>query len=242
MNSGLTGRTGSQAGSMAGAPVILIDVDNTLLDNDQVQADLADRIEQAGGAAARERYWVLYEMLRAELGYADYLGALERLAAEQLDGRRLDELTAFLMEYPFPGRLYPDALEVLEALKTWSLPVIVSDGDTTYQPHKIRRSGLWDTVEGRVLIYIHKEQMQDQIDRLYPAERRAMVDDKLRILAAMKAQRGQALTTVFVRQGHYAHDPAVLAKYPPADISLERIGDLLTCDLRGALGAARPAP
>ncbi|HUR19697.1 MAG TPA: HAD family hydrolase [Vicinamibacterales bacterium] len=237
----MTERTGGRAGSMAGAPVVLLDVDNTLLDNDRVQADLGERIELAGGAAARERYWALYEMLRSERGYADYLGTLERLAAERLDGRRLDDLTAFLLDYPFRDRLYANALEAIEALKDWSLPVIVSDGDTRYQPNKIRRSGIWDAVEGRVLIYVHKEQMQDEIDRLYPAWHHVMVDDKLRILAAMKAHRGTALTTVFVRQGHYAHDPAVLSKFAPADLSIERIGDLLTCDLSGRLDATRSA-
>src|SRR4051812_26159752 len=221
--------------------VVLLDVDNTLLDNDRVQADLGNRIEHIGGPDARERYWAIYEDLREHLGYTDYLGALQRLAAERLDGRRLEELTSFLMEYPFRERLYPRALEAIRKLETWALPVIVSDGDTRYQPHKIRRSGLWDAVEGRVLVYVHKEEMQDEIDRLYPAARHAMVDDKLRILAAMKAHRGDRLLTVFVRQGHYAHDPSIVGAYPRADLSLEQIGDLIDSDLRDRLDAPGPA-
>jgi FMN phosphatase YigB (HAD superfamily) len=172
----------------------------------------------------------------------DYLGALKRLAAETKDARRLESLTAFLLEYPFGQRLYPQALEVIAYLREWALPVIVSDGDSVYQPRKIRRSGLWDAVEGRVLIYVHKEQMQDEIDRLYPAPHHAMVDDKLRILAAMKSHRGERITTIFVRQGHYALDPQAIAAYPGADLSLEHIGDLLTCDLPAVLASRQPRP
>jgi FMN phosphatase YigB (HAD superfamily) len=228
--------------SSAGRAAVLLDVDNTLLDNDRVQQDLGDRIEQELGADARKRYWAHYEALREELGYADYLGALRRLVAKTNDAGRLETLTAFLLEYPFDHRLYPRTLEVIAYLREWALPVIVSDGDKAYQPRKIRRSGLWDAVEGRVLIYVHKEHMQDEIDRLYPAPRHAMVDDKLRILAAMKSHRGERITTVFVRQGHYAHDREANAALPPADLSLERIGDLLTCDLPSVLASHQPLP
>ena len=219
-------------------PAILLDVDNTLLDNDQVQADLGNRIEQGFGLAVRERYWAIYEALRTELGYADYVGALRRLATVTMTADQLESLTEFLHSYPFERRVYPGALEVIRYLSEWALPVIVSDGDAEYQPHKIRRSGLWDAVDGRVLIYVHKEQMQDDIDRLFPAPHHAMVDDKLRILAAMKSHRGKRLTTVFVRQGHYAHDAAAIAAYPPADLTLERIDDLLQCNLPAVLRAA----
>jgi hypothetical protein len=225
-----------------GRAAVLLDVDNTLLDNDRVQQDLGDRIDQELGADARQRYWAHYDALREELGYADYLGALRRLAAGTGDAKGLESLTAFLLEYPFDRRLYPAALDVIAYLREWALPVIVSDGDTVYQPRKIRRSGLWDAVEGRVLIYVHKEQMQDEIDRLYPAPRHAMVDDKLRILAAMKSHRGERITTVFVRQGHYAHDREAIAALPSADLSLERIGDLLTCDLPSVLASHQPLP
>jgi hypothetical protein len=226
----------------SGRAAVLLDVDNTLLDNDRVQQDLGDRIEQELGADARQRYWAHYEALREELGYADYLGALKRLAADTKDVRRLESLNAFLLEYPFAERLYPQALEVVAYLREWTLPVIVSDGDKVYQPRKIHRAGLWDAVEGRVLIYIHKEQMQDEIDRLYPAPRHAMVDDKLRILAAMKSRRGKRITTVFVRQGHYAHDREAIAALPNADLSIGRIGDLLTCDLPSVLASQQPLP
>ncbi len=222
----------------AGRPAILLDVDNTLLDNDQVQSDLGNRIEQGFGLAVRERYWAIYEALRTELGYADYLGALRRLAAVTMTEDQLESLTAFLLTYPFERQLYPGALDVIRYLREWALPVIVSDGDAVYQPHKIRRAGLWDAVEGRVLIYVHKEEMQDEIDRLYPAPHHAMVDDKLRILAAMKSRRGIRLTTIFVRQGHYAYDAAAIAGHPPADLTIERIADLLQCDLPSVLRAA----
>jgi len=212
-------------------PAVLLDVDNTLLDNDQVQKDLGDRIEEDLGAAARERYWAHYNALREEHGYADYLGALKRLAAEPGNASSLEPLTAFLLGYPFDQRLYPKALEVIAYLREWALPVIVSDGDAVYQPRKIHRAGLWDAVEGRVLVYVHKEQSQDDIERRYPAPHYAMVDDKLRLLAAMKAHRGERLTTVFVRQGHYARDRKAIAALPAADLSIPRIGSLLACDL-----------
>jgi phosphoserine phosphatase len=223
-----------------GRPVVMLDVDNTLLDNDRVQRDLGDKIEALGGRSARERYWSAYEALRAKLDYSDYLGAVRELAHGQdgtLDAQQIDEVMDFLLEYPFRERLYPGALEAIDWLRTWAVPVIVSDGDDEYQPRKIRRSGLADAVEGRVLIYLHKEKMLDEIDRLYPSDKRAMVEDKLRILAAMKERRGESITTVFVRQGHYAHDPAVLAQFPPADLALERIGDLPKSDLRARLQA-----
>jgi hypothetical protein len=223
-----------------GRPAVLLDVDNTLLDNDQVQKDLGDRIEEELGAEARARYWVLYEQLRMEHGYADYLGALQGLVMKPGDATCVESLTAFLLEYPFDKRLYPQALEVIAYLREWALPVIVSDGDTVYQPRKIRRSGLWDAVEGRVLVFIHKEHMQDEIDRLYPAPRHAMVDDKLRILTAMKADRGERITTIFVRQGHYAHDLKAVAELPPADLSIPRIGTLLACDLPAVLESQQP--
>jgi hypothetical protein len=218
----------------------MLDVDNTLLDNDRVQEDLGNKIEEVGGPAARERYWALYEALREVLGYTDYLGALRQLGEGTLDPPKVEQLTTFLLAYPFKERLYPGALETIHDLRGWALPVIVSDGDTFYQPRKIQRSGLWDAVEGRVLVFIHKEDMLDEIDRLYPARKRAMVDDKLRLLAVMKTRRGDRLVTVFVRQGHYAHDPSIVEACPPADITLERIGDLPRSDLRSRL--TEPGP
>ena len=217
--------------------VFLLDVDNTLLDNDRVIADLRGHLEREFGAASAERYWAIFESLRSELGYADYLGALQRyrLDAELGQGNdlRLLQMSAFLIDYPFADRLYPRALEVIERLSRFGPTVILSDGDVVFQPHKVRRSGLWDAVSGRVLIYIHKEQMLDAMQRHNPARHYVMVDDKLRILTAMKGVMQSRLTTVFPRQGHYALDLDVVATYPAADLSIERIGDLLDEDVRG---------
>ena len=217
--------------------VFLLDVDNTLLDNDRVIADLRGHLEREFGAASAERYWAIFESLRSELGYADYLGALQRyrLDAELGQGNdlRLLQMSAFLIDYPFADRLYPRALEVIERLSRFGPTVILSDGDVVFQPHKVRRSGLWDAVSGRVLIYIHKEQMLDAMQRHNPARHYVMVDDKLRILTAMKGVMQSRLTTVFPRQGHYALDLDGVATYPAADLSIERIGDLLDEDARG---------
>ncbi len=207
--------------------VFLFDVDNTLLDNDAVQDDLSAHLERELGRSRRDRYWTIFEALRAELGYADYLGALQRYRLENLDEPQLLTISSFLVDYPFATRLYPDALEALAHCRRFGPTVILSDGDVVFQPRKVRRSGLWDAVEGRVLIYLHKERMLDAVARRYPATRYVMVDDKLRILTAMKNAWGEALTTVFPRQGHYALDPRELAAWPPPDLTLERIADLL---------------
>ncbi len=216
--------------------VFLVDVDNTLLDNDRVIADLRSHLALEFGSASAARYWAIFEGLRSELGYADYLGALQRyrLDAElgQDNDLRLLHMSAFLIDYPFADRLYPRALEVIERLSSSGPTVILSDGDVVFQPRKVRRSGLWDAVSGRVLIYIHKEQMLGAVQRHYPARHYVMVDDKLRILAAMKQVMQDRLTTVFPRQGHYALDPTVVAAYPAADLTIERIGDLLDADVR----------
>jgi FMN phosphatase YigB (HAD superfamily) len=207
--------------------VLLFDVDNTLLDNDAVQDDLSVHLEREFGRSRRDRYWTIFEALRAELGYADYLGALQRYRLENLEEPQLLTMSSFLVDYPFASRLYPEALAVLAHCGRFGPTVILSDGDVVFQPLKVRRSGLWDAVEGRVLIYLHKERMLDAVARRYPATRYVMVDDKLRILAAMKSAWGEALTTVFPRQGHYARDPRELAAWPAPDIALERIADLL---------------
>jgi FMN phosphatase YigB (HAD superfamily) len=219
--------------------VILLDVDNTLLDNDAVERDLRQHLRDAFGAECQERYWQIFERLRAELGYADYLGALQRYRVEHPRDPRLLETSLFLVDYPFARRLYPLSREAIERLQRWGLPVILSDGDVVFQPRKIARSGLWEAVEGRVLIYIHKERMLDDVERRYPARRYVMVDDKLRILSAMKQAWGDRLTTVFPRQGHYANDPEILASFPPADVTIERIGDLVDRDLDSLLVSRR---
>jgi FMN phosphatase YigB (HAD superfamily) len=211
--------------------VFLVDVDNTLLDNDQVERDLRRHLEEAFGSERQRRYWEIFEQLRAELGYADYLGALQRYRIEHLRDPHLLASSLYLLDYPFADRLYPRALDVVQRLASWGPTVILSDGDVVFQPRKVERSGLLEAVDGRVLIYIHKEQVLDDVEARYPADHYVMVDDKLRILAAMKHVWGVRLTTVFPRQGQYALDPKILAAYPPADISVERIGDLMGLDL-----------
>jgi len=219
--------------------VFLLDVDNTLLDNDRVGRDLRRHLDQAFGSERQQQYWEIFEQLRIELGYADYLGALQRYRTENLHDSKLLATSLYLVDYPFANRLYPGSLDVIDRLNTWGPTVILSDGDVVFQPRKVERSGLWEAVEGRVLIYVHKEQALDDVEALYPSGHYVMVDDKLRILTAMKKVWGSRLTTVFPRQGHYALDPSILATYPPADVTIERIGDLVDYDLTTLLGATQ---
>jgi hypothetical protein len=219
------------------APVVfLLDVDNTLLDNDRIIDDLKRHLTQAFGAERQERYWAIFENLRRELGYADYLGALQSYRAENPRDPHFLEISSYLLDYPFANRLFPGSLDVLERLRTWGPTVILSDGDVVFQPRKIERSGLFEAVAGRVLIYIHKERDLADVEQRYPARHYVLVDDKLRILSAVKEAWGSRLTTVFPRQGHYATDSKELAKYPAADITIERIGDLVRYDLPALLG------
>ena len=213
-----------------GDVVFLLDCDNTLLDNDLVD-DLRDHLAREFGVESRDRYWAIFEQLRAELGYADYLGTLQRYRLGDVSDPRLLLMSSFLVDYPFAGRLYPGALDVIRHLQTTGLTVILSDGDVVFQPRKIQRSGLAAAVEGRVLIYIHKEQMLEAVAKRYPARHYFMVDDKLRILSVMKKQWEDRLTTVFPRQGHYALDRKNIIAYPPADLTVKRIGDLVDYDL-----------
>jgi hypothetical protein len=217
--------------------VFLLDVDNTLLNNDAVAADLKRHLTAAFGPEREQRYWVLFEQLRNQLGYADYLGALQQYRIENPHDPQLLKISSYLVDYPFANRLYPQSLDVIERLSAWGPTVILSDGDVVFQPRKVERSGLFEAVEGRVLIYIHKEQELDDVERRYPAMHYVLVDDKLRILSAVKKVWGSRLTTVFPRQGHYARDPKALAAYPAADISVENIGDLLQYDLSQLKGA-----
>ncbi|TKR55811.1 HAD family hydrolase [Allopusillimonas ginsengisoli] len=207
--------------------VFLFDCDNTLLNNDRVQDDLRAHLERAFGASNCNRYWEIFELLRTELGYADYLGALQRYRMDATSDHRLLLMSEFLLDYPFAECLYPGALDVIEHVSKWGQAVILSDGDVVLQPRKIQRSGLWQAVDGEVLIYVHKEKMLDDIQQRYPARHYVMVDDKLRILAAMKNVMGQRLTTVFPRQGHYALNRDSIAAYPAADLTIERIADLI---------------
>ncbi len=211
--------------------VYLLDVDNTLLDNDRITVDMRRFLEVEVGPEKTRRYWEIFEDLRNELGYADYLGALQRYRLEDPRDPRVLHLSSYLIDYPFANRLYPESLDVIDYLKNSGPAVILSDGDVVFQPRKVERSGLWSAVDGNVLIYVHKEHELDDVEARYPAEHYVIVDDKLRVLAALKKIWGERVTTVFPRQGHYAHDPAVIAAYPPADVTVERIGDLLRLPL-----------
>ena len=214
------------------APVVfLVDVDDTLLENDRIQDDLRNHLEREYGRECRDRYWAIQEQLMQELGYRDYLGALQRYRMEHPTDVRLLAMSSYLVDYPFANRLYPGALDVLEKFRAWGPTVILSDGDVVFQPRKVERSGIREAVEGHVLIYIHKEEALDDVQRRYPADHYVMVDDKLRILTAMKKAWGERVTTVFPRQGKFAHDLVVLASNPPADVTVERIRDLLEYDL-----------
>jgi hypothetical protein len=221
------------------AIVVLFDVDNTLLDNDGVTADLKQHLVQEVGPKREQLYWTIFEQLRCELGYADYLGALQRYRLEHPRDPHLLTVSRFLVNYPFAERLFPQALAVVKHVKSWGTAAILSDGDVVFQPRKIERSGLFEAVEGHVLIYIHKEQELDDVEQRYPAEHYVLVDDKLRILTSVKSRWGSRVTTVFPRQGHYANDPEALRMYPPADLTIERIGDLLAVDRQMVLAAAR---
>ncbi len=225
--------------TVANELVFLLDVDNTLLDNDRIIADLSEHLAQTFGTESRDRYWKIFEALRIELGYADYLGALQRYRAGVTNDLRLLQMSAFLVDYPFAERLYPGALDVVAHLSRWGQTVILSDGDVVFQPRKVQQSGLWDAVDGRVLIYLHKEQMLDDVEQCYPACHYIMVDDKLRILAAMKQVLGDRLTTVFPHQGHYALDSKNTAAYPPADIVIDRIHELIDVNFPTLLGTAK---
>jgi FMN phosphatase YigB (HAD superfamily) len=210
--------------------VFLLDVDNTLLDNDAVIADIDRQLGCEFGETSRQRYWEIFDQLREESGYVDYLGALQRFRIEAETDPGLAMMSSFLLEYPFTRHLYPQALELLNHLRKWGETVIVTDGDIVYQPRKIQRSGLWNAVDGRVLIYRHKEYMLKDIALRFPAHHYVMVDDKLQILSAMKAVWKNQLTTVFVRQGHYALNPNTIAAYPAADMSIQTIADLIQID------------
>jgi FMN phosphatase YigB (HAD superfamily) len=207
--------------------VFLFDVDNTLLDNDGVIADLREHLVGKLGRDRQIEYWRLFEQLRRELGYADYLGALQRYRAEHPRDPEVLTVSLFLLRQPFADRLYPRALDVIAHVRQLGSVVILSDGDAVFQPHKVERSGLWAAVAGQILIYIHKEQVLDDVERRYPARHYVMVDDKLRILSAIKSVWAERVTTVFVKQGHYATDQATLDSYPAADVTIERIADLL---------------
>ena len=211
--------------------VFLFDVDNTLLDNDRVIADLSKYLKREVGPERARCYWTIFEQLRTRLGYADYLGALQRYRSKYPHDLGLLAVSRFLINYPFARRLFPKSLDVIERAKQWGTAVLLTDGDVVFQPRKVDRSGLYEAVDGHALIYVHKERELADVEARYPASHYVMVDDKLRILAAVKKVWDRRVTTVFVRQGHYARDPKMQSSHPPADVSLERIGDLLNCQL-----------
>ena len=234
-----TPRQGTAKKTKAPRVVFLLDVDNTLLDNDRVAADLRRHLKQEVGPACERQYWMIFERLRAELGYADYLGALQRYRIEHAHDHNLLAISSYLVNYPFANRLYPNSLDVAERCREWGTPVILSDGDVVFQPRKIERSGLYEAVRHNVLIYIHKEQELDEVERRNPADHYVLVDDKLRILTAVKQSWGPRVTTVFPRQGHYATNSKIIAAFPAADITLDRIGDLLKYDVYALVSAGR---
>lgn len=221
--------------------VFLFDVDNTLLDNDRVTADLKRYLEHEVGHERQQRYWMIFEQLRSELGYADYLGALQRYRIEHPRDSHLLVLSHFLVNYPFANRLFPNALDAVDHVKQWGKVAILSDGDVVFQPLKIERSGLFEAMEGNVLIYIHKEHELEDVERRYPADHYVLIDDKLRILTAVKKIWSKRVTTVFPCQGHYAKDTLTTASFPPADVSVDRIGTLLDFTLEKLLASTRPA-
>jgi FMN phosphatase YigB (HAD superfamily) len=232
----------SNTSSLAERVVFLFDVDNTLLNNDQVTGDVQNYLEREVGSSGARRYWAIFESLRGKLGYADYLGALQRYRTEYPHDLRLLTVSRFLINYPFANRLYPNSLDVLERAKSWGRTALLTDGDVVFQPRKVECSGLREAVQGHVLVYVHKEHELADVAHRYPSRHYVVVDDKLRILTAIKKVWKKRVTTVFVRQGHYALDPKITGPCPPADLTLERIGDLLGCDLPGLLAAARNKP
>lgn len=218
--------------------VSLFDVDNTLLDNDRVVRDMMRYLEAEVGHERQQRYWAIFEELRKELGYADYLGALQRYRVENPRDSHLLAVSSFLVNYPFANRLFPNSLDVLEHFRQWGPVVILSDGDVVFQPRKIERSGLQEAVDSNILIYVHKELELADVEQRYPAERYVLVDDKVRILDAVKKSWGARVTTVFPRQGHYAHDAKEVAKYATPDLTVERVGDLAEVELSRLLAAS----
>lgn len=219
-------------------PFFLFDVDNTLLDNDHVSADLKRHLQTKVGEASSQRYWDIFEKLRTELGYADYLGALQRYRVERPREPRLLEVSYFMINYPFANRLYPESLDAVDYARQLGGAAILSDGDVVFQPRKVDRSGLYDAFDGHILIYVHKEQELEDVESKYPAAHYVMVDDKVRLLTAIKQYWGTRVTTIFPRQGHYALDQQLVAQFPKPDITLERIGELKNYSLEQILSAA----
>ena len=217
--------------------IFLFDVDNTLLDNDRMKGDLSAHVEAVFGKKADEQLWALYEEERAKHGYADFLGTLEKFRLAHLEYPRVLRFSNWVMDYPFIERLYPDALGAVRHVRQWGLPVILTDGDGVFQPHKLERAGLLDAFGGHVLNYVHKEEELESVRQAYPAEHYVLIDDKLSLLDAVKKAWGDRVTTIFPRQGHYANDAKTLTSFPPADIEIARIADLMEHDFSTLVAA-----
>jgi len=218
--------------------IFLFDVDNTLLNNDRVSEDLKRYLTNEVSSDGARRYWEIFEQLRSELGYADYLGALQRYRAERPRDPKLLAVSHFMINYPFANRLFPESLDAVDHARHFGRAVILSDGDAVFQPLKVEHSGLFENFAGHVLIYIHKELELDDVEAKYPSAHYVMVDDKVKILAAIKEHWGARVTTIFPKQGHYALDAKLVARYPKPDITLERIGELQKYSLEEILAAA----
>jgi len=222
--------------------VFLFDVDNTLLNNDAVTGDIREYLSREVGHQRNKRYWEIFERLRSSLGYADYLGALQTYRRDYPHDLHLLQLSRFLVNYPFANRLYPGSLDAIRHAKRWGPVALLSDGDVVFQPRKVERSSLLEAVEGNAMIYVHKEKELKDVERRHPAHHYVLIDDKLRILTAVKKIWRTRVTTVFVRQGHYALDPKILAKYPPADVDIQSIGDIVRLELEELVCGRATAP
>jgi hypothetical protein len=215
--------------------VVLLDVDNTLLDNDLMRARLEDDLEGVLGREDGTLFWEIYEQVRTETELVNFPETIERFGRRCADAACVGKVSAALHDFPFRDYVYPESLPAIRHVGSFATPVILSDGDQLFQRHKIRVTGLEEAVGGNVLVYVHKEQEIDDIRKRYPAKHYAVVDDKPRILAAMKAAMGPQLTSVMVCQGKYANDPSH-HDFPEPDITIEGIGGLLDLNA-GQLGS-----
>jgi hypothetical protein len=217
--------------------VFLLDVDNTLLDNDRAKEDMAARVEDLVGAERAARWWELYEQVRQETDVVDYPRTLTRYRAVFPDEPRFPHLADFILGLPYAGYVYPGALETLTYLRTLGTTVIVSDGDAVYQAAKIARAGLAAAVDDHVLIFLHKEGRIEDVRQRYPAEHYLLIDDKLRILARLKGILGDLVTTLHVAQGHYASSERGI--YPAADLEVPSIAAVRQLGREVFLGGGR---
>jgi len=204
----------------------LVDVDNTLFDNDRFAVELSAHLEKSFNVAERERYWSLHKKRWAEFGISDYLGTMQQFRQGLQNDPSLLQMSSFLLDFPFGDLLYPHALEVVKHMRSLGPASALSDGDMVFQPRKLQHSGIFDAFHGNALIYEHKQHELDLLQQRFPAQRYVMIDDKPNILADMKKVLGDRLTTVFVRQGRYAADASPELRSAP-DMKIDAIADLL---------------